>query len=338
MTSDSEVNTVITATTAAVANMASDSEENVVTSYTNTPITKTIYLIRHAESDENRRLHSFGRILQGCTSLRRPNKSDVVASMELLNVPAQIDSDVSEIGRQQINQLGARLKKENFVEEKGIQMVAHSPLKRARQTSEGMLRCVTPRPDVTTEEDCTAAGSKASSVLRVVELEILKERTPIEWLPTSYDAFTTRIASFEQWLAEQPEDVIAIVGHSQYFKSMLGLDFKFGNCDVWELQFDCSVPTSHEGVKVDEYTGETGETQRKLTETLKSSLSFARSKLMRDVDANNTKEESLLPPDSQADDGSAKDSNEEVIKLPRGWSLLTKLHSYDENMATTVAS
>jgi len=173
--------------------VATDSEEKI----TATSGKKTVYLIRHAESDENRRLHSFGKILQGCASLTPPTRSDVVASMELLNVQAQIDSDVSEIGRRQINQVGIKLENSNFVKEKGIQLVAHSPLIRARQTSEGMLRCVTPRPGVT---DSTAEGAKASSVSRVVELDILKEKTPIEWLPTHNDAYRQRIASFEEWL------------------------------------------------------------------------------------------------------------------------------------------
>jgi hypothetical protein len=39
-------------------------------------------------------------------------------------------------------------------------------------------------------------------------------------------------------LQTQPEETVAVVGHSQYFKAMLGLDFKFGNCDVWQVQFD----------------------------------------------------------------------------------------------------
>jgi len=226
------------------------------------------------------------------------------------------------------------------VEEKGIQLVAHSPLKRARQTSEGMLRCVTSRPDATTDDDSTAAGAKTNSVSRVVELEILKERTPIEWLPTNYDAFTKRIASFEQWLGEQPEDVIAIVGHSQYFKSMLGLDFKFGNCDVWQLQFHCSVATVQKSVRIDEHIEEPLGPKRKLTETLKNSLSFAKAKLVKDgnvnadVDVDNTNEDSLSPLDFQAENDTVQDSSKEVTTIPRSccWSRLAKLHCYDENI------
>ena len=54
-------------------------------------------------------------------------------------------------------------------------------------------------------------------------MPIFKERTPVEWLPLNHDAFAERITDFEQWLGEQLEDVNAIVGHGQSFKSMLGL-------------------------------------------------------------------------------------------------------------------
>jgi hypothetical protein len=63
-------------------------------------------------------------------------------------------------------------------------------------------------------------------------------RYPSEWIPGNYGNFQARIAQFEEWLQTQPEETVAVVGHSQYFKAMLGLDFKFGNCDVWQVQFD----------------------------------------------------------------------------------------------------
>ena len=71
----------------------------------------------------------------------------------------------------------------------GIQLVAHSPLKRARQTSEGMLGCVTERPDITTEEDSSAKGMKADTVKRVVEMPFLSERTPLEVCLTEISEF-----------------------------------------------------------------------------------------------------------------------------------------------------
>jgi len=311
-------------------------ENEMVITETMVPVTKTIYLIRHAESDENRRLGSLQRILKGCTAFATPSKSDISASLELLNVPAQIDSDVSKIGRRQINQLGARLEKDNFLKEKGIQLVVHSPLKRARQTSEGMLKSVAPRSDVGAEEDSSAVGTKASSIERVVELPVLKERTPMEWLPINHDSFTKRIAEFEKWIGEQPEDVIAVVGHSQYFKSMLGLQFKFGNCDVWSLQFDSSITMSHKSVKEDINIAESIEQKRKLKERLSDSLTFATAHFKTDKDREEKNLDEKLD-DTPLEASSLKNDkkeneNIEEVELPRGWRKLKNLYSFDENL------
>jgi broad specificity phosphatase PhoE len=204
---------------------------------------KTIFLIRHAESEENRRLACLSRSMKGIALLKLPSKSDMKSSVQLLNISAQIDSEVSHVGQEQIHQVGEKIKQDNFVEKMGIELVVHSPLLRARQTSEGMLECVAPSDGTINAYDSNhseqiSKGSRHKSVSRVVELEILKEKTPLEWLPINKETFRKRIEEFEKWLAEQPENVIAVVGHSQYFKSMLGLPKKFKNCDVWSLQFD----------------------------------------------------------------------------------------------------
>jgi len=202
---------------------------------------KTVYLIRHAESDENRRRHSLNRCFEQISTGAIPSTEDLNASFELLNVPAQVNSDVSEIGAKQIEHMGEVLQDCNFLEKKGVQLVVHSPLLRARQTCLGLLGCAAP------------AGPqqplrKPSSVKRVEELDFLVERQPQEIpqdvilkdvAPTS-SSFTRRIKQFENWLVQQPEDIIAVVGHSLHFKTMLGVSFKFGNCEVWEAQFDCS--------------------------------------------------------------------------------------------------
>mmetsp|Transcript_46829 Transcript_46829/g.71627 ORF Transcript_46829/g.71627 Transcript_46829/m.71627 type:complete len:262 (+) Transcript_46829:91-876(+) len=188
---------------------------------------KTIYFIRHAESEENRRLGSLSRCFRTLGKFSLPSSADIRASTELLNVTALVDSNVSEIGVKQISEMGQKLKEANFVTTSGIQLVVHSPLIRARETSEGMLECVAP-------------DKKHGSVDRVVELELMKEKTPSEWTPVYWNSFKERMTEFQKWLADQPEDRIALVGHSQYFKSMLGLDFKFGNCDVWQATFDAS--------------------------------------------------------------------------------------------------
>merc|ERR1739845_41405 len=97
-------------------------------------------------------------------------------------------------------------------------------------------------------------------------------------------------------LGEQPENIIVVVGHSQYFKSMLGLDFKFGNCDIWELKFDPLVQLSHETVKMDVSLAERTAKNRKFTrslvkgkEKLEDSLNFVTSALGSSFSKTNIK-------------------------------------------------
>jgi broad specificity phosphatase PhoE len=208
---------------------------------------KTVYLIRHAESEENRRVGSLKNMFRSVTAFSLPSFKDIGASFELLHVTGQVDSAVSDVGVQQIASMGAQLRESNFVETTGVTLVAHSPLERARQTSHGLLGCVanhraagaSTSATASTTEDC-----KVDSVERVQELDILKEKYVSEWIPGNYDSFQARITQFEEWLQNQPEETVAVVGHSQYFKAMLGLDFKFGNCDVWQVQFDGNGSTT----------------------------------------------------------------------------------------------
>ena len=191
------------------------------------PVEKTVYLIRHAESEENRRICSLKNSLRTLGRFRLPSRQDVKAIGELLNIPAQIDSNVSEIGKEQISDMKRKLDAADFLVTSNVKLVVHSPLIRARETSEGMLGCVAPE-------------TKVDAVNRVVELTELAEMTPKEWIPMYRGQFKARVEFFEKWLSDQADDTIAIVGHSEYFKDMLDLDFKFGNCDVWKLTFDYS--------------------------------------------------------------------------------------------------
>ena len=121
-----------------------------------------------------------------------------------------------------------------------MQLVAHSPLLRARQTSEGMFGCVTVDDNNSNDNDNDNTQDKLTKpVKHVVQLSHLLEKTPSEWIPGNIGSFNERINEFETWICNQSETNIAIVGHSQYFKQMLNLDYKFSNCDVWQLTFDC---------------------------------------------------------------------------------------------------
>jgi broad specificity phosphatase PhoE len=217
-----------------------------------------VYLIRHAESEENRRIAALTRTVRTLGRFSIPKSCDVAASSELWNVAAQVDSDVSIIGRDQISHMAEKLGTERFLETSGIQLVAHSPLLRARETSAGMLGCcaaegggagATPPSTASSAVPSSSAGSTAAATTtmasaRVVQTDLLLEKTPAEWTPLYHGSFKRRIADFEQWLEHQEESNVALVGHSQFFKAMLGVDFKFGNCEVWKVHFDAAGPAA----------------------------------------------------------------------------------------------
>ena len=187
---------------------------------------KTVYLIRHAESEENRRMASLGNVLSSVSRFSLPRSTDIRASLHLLNVQAQVDSSVSVVGKAQIDNVAQQLQAAQFLSTARVTLVAHSPLQRAQETCEGLLQCRAPStcPD--------------PDKIRVVSLDILREKTPAEWIPGNSGSLRRRLQAFEEWLTQQPESVVAVVGHSQYFKNMLNLTYKFRNCDVYKLQFD----------------------------------------------------------------------------------------------------
>ena len=185
----------------------------------------------------------------------------------------------------QINQVGDQLRASDFLLKNNVQLVAHSPLLRARQTSEGMLCCVA--------GNSTSEQKLSPPVQRVEELTCLLEKTPAEWIPGNFGGFAKRIVEFEQWVCDQPEDSIAIVGHSQFFKAMLEMTYKFDNCDVWEIKLDCTkVPGRNDGEQ----------------EEKKDDKAVIEKKDEAEADCLAQGEE---------------------ISLPRGWKGLKKLYKYD---------
>ncbi|KAL7559093.1 hypothetical protein ACA910_017506 [Epithemia clementina (nom. ined.)] len=209
---------------------------------------KNVYLIRHAESEENQRLSSLKTVGQSMARFTLPSRRDISSSLQLLNVPAQVDTPLSPAGMAQVSNVARQLEESKFFETHNIQLVAYSPLERARDTAAGLLSpsnsshnnngaaegVVAAVPTTTTAERLLQASNPRQ---RVVECEHLMERQLSEWIPGNSGSMWRRIADLESWLAAQPETNIVCVGHSQYFKAMLHLDFKFGNCDVWQVQF-----------------------------------------------------------------------------------------------------
>ena len=216
-------------TSAATTTTTSPTTTNTKHSHNNPPTNtnyKTIYFIRHAESLENVRHQSIHRVLADLKSASLPDPHDVVSVVDLLDFPAQVDTPVTGRGKRQIRNVAQQLEDDHFLETSQIRLVVHSPLQRAQETAEGLLHC---RADT-----CR----RAATVHRVVQLEALRERTPDEiFIPWRKAAYTARRHEFLCWLQAQPESVIGVVGHSEYFRALLHLPFKFGHCHVWKAEF-----------------------------------------------------------------------------------------------------
>eukprot|EP00977_Amphora_coffeiformis_P005447 scaffold1162_cov170-Amphora_coffeaeformis.AAC.5 len=191
--------------------------------------TKTVYFIRHAESLENLKHQSIQRVMADIKSASFPDTDDVVSVVELLDIASHVDTPLSATGKQQIQDVAQQLQDADFMQQAQIELVVHSPLQRAQETAEGLLQCRADRADFSTA---------APTVKRVVQLDALRERTPDEcFIPWRKLSYTARRQAFLDWLVQQPEKVVAVVGHSEYFRSLLNLPFKFGHCDVWRAEY-----------------------------------------------------------------------------------------------------
>jgi broad specificity phosphatase PhoE len=210
------------------------------TTTTSTATTKTIFLVRHAESDENRRLHSLKTAFKDLTRFALPKSKDVLASCELIRIDQQIDSNVSQFGKQQIAYMANTLREADFVAQQKVQLLVHSPLLRAKETCRDLFGCVLSNTSDETSPLLPPPQSSSNhhNITEVIELDLLTEMTPMEWIPGNAGSLQKRMSALETWLSERPENTIVCVGHSQYFKAMLRLPYKFQNCDVIRVQFD----------------------------------------------------------------------------------------------------
>jgi len=191
---------------------------------------KTIYLIRHAESEENVKLYGLQAVGSSLIDLSVPSSQDVTSSLSLLTSTAkgEIDSELSEAGKAQIKELNQILNEDSEKNLRSVindvDLIGHSPLIRARETCFGAFGI-----ENSDEHD------------NVVELMCLEEATPWETVVQGRkNTVHKRIEELNVWINNQTDaSTICLVGHSEYFMIMLGLTRaeKFWNCDVWKVDF-----------------------------------------------------------------------------------------------------
>ena len=164
---------------------------------------KRVFLVRHAQSEAN-------------VASARLENGEVSALWPFLTVGS--DAPLSDMGRQQLAAARAQLVASRFVEERGVQLVAHSPLVRAEQTARQLFG------------DCGPSLTPP-----FVELPFIYERTPSEW--ASITGLDARIEQLRAWLAARDESVIVLVGHGQFFKRCLHRGFVQANVSILECSF-----------------------------------------------------------------------------------------------------
>lgn len=201
-----------------------------------TTTTKTLYLVRHAESLENVAYGPARRAMNDLSSFRIPALNDVWCAVKLptkMFRQSVMNAAVSELGERQIQQLHDSFAHDKIEYKRPENViVAHSPLRRTKQTAFGI---VFGPQNMNAEEP-------PSKTPPCIELESLREVNPTEILGDmlafwKQKAIDGRIKEFEKWVESREEDAIVVVGHSVYFKRMLNLPETFDNCDVWELEY-----------------------------------------------------------------------------------------------------
>lgn len=167
--------------------------------------------IRHAESEDNVKIKALCEALLLLKSLSLPSWKQSLKIFSLLEF--NLNSELSALGARQAIDMRMILDSQKFWNQE-FDFLVFSPLVRAAKTT------VTILPE----------GMYEKSVC----LELLREITPFEQLIKS--CVTKKMKEFETWVANTPTETkrILVVGHCQYFNSLLGMKTLMRNCDVWK--------------------------------------------------------------------------------------------------------
>ena len=195
---------------------------------------KNIILVRHAQSMENVKVTNLCDGIARIKNFQLPTWKQITSTLSLLSLTR--DSLVSDLGKRQISDMHRILSEEKFWD-CNVDLIICSPLTRAKDTCDGIL----------------PVDNKA---LKVRILDDLEEASIYEHCFSS--TLIQRIDRFKYWLSQTEEKTIVIVGHSQYFKKMLGLKTLMRNCDVWQCEYSSNflvhTANSSSSVRTDEWS------------------------------------------------------------------------------------
>ncbi|CAK9102554.1 Phosphoglycerate mutase-like protein 1 [Durusdinium trenchii] len=187
-------------------------------------MSKRVALIRHGHSEHN---------YSSATSLR------------WLGHLFGVDRRLTAAGREQAEQLGEEVRSSESHTLRTVEVVISSPLSRALETTllifgESPRRCVSHLHTERCIFPCDTGSSKEELLTRFPSLESWEgfQELPDEWWPK--DSLwteltpTARVEEFKHFLLQRPEAVLAVVGHSGFFRQVVGR--KMQNCEVVWLE------------------------------------------------------------------------------------------------------
>eukprot|EP00927_Polykrikos_kofoidii_P074819 TRINITY_DN70858_c0_g1_i1.p1 TRINITY_DN70858_c0_g1~~TRINITY_DN70858_c0_g1_i1.p1 ORF type:complete len:249 (-),score=33.75 TRINITY_DN70858_c0_g1_i1:171-893(-) len=165
--------------------------------------TKVVYLIRHGESQANKRFQANAECC-GLAAGRVPKMVDCIEGLRFWTC-CKGDTPLTHRGRAQAKEVAARMSVDEFLVRGGVQLILHSGLQRARDTCRELFGAC----DVATEEDCKLNEISCKD---------------FGFCPRNYgfQSFKRRVDSFRQALASRPEKVIVLVGHGMHFARLQG--------------------------------------------------------------------------------------------------------------------
>ena len=178
------------------------------------PRSKTLLLIRHAQSEENVKVHN---VCEGVMNLRNGSLPSLKSLKSLVGLLTLVESNppLSKLGTRQIKDMNMVLMDAEFWTRFRPDIVVCSPLTRARETCQGILPL------------------HHSPPLTIEVMADLEEASPYEHVFSK--TLMERIERFKEWLLRCEHETIVVVGHSQYFKKMLDQKTLMRNVDVWEV-------------------------------------------------------------------------------------------------------
>ena len=172
---------------------------------------KTIFLVRHAESTNN----VSKRLAKDALKCGRlPTAAEWQLIRPMFGFP--MDSELSDAGRAQAAGQRSLLDQNDFVRREHIEVVLHSPLTRASETANALFDGA----------DMVSGEPLALELCAEIYEKNLSEHA-------GWSSMATRCRAFEQLLRQRPERILCVVGHSAFFRG-LGCVGHVENTSVWK--------------------------------------------------------------------------------------------------------